>query len=53
MGVIGEIRCGFFFIYAPTPCSAVFLLHILVPVPALIKISCGAVWFLQFSQLCR
>jgi hypothetical protein len=35
-GVIGEVRCGFLLIYAPTPYSAVFLLH--APTPASIKI---------------
>jgi hypothetical protein len=40
--VIGEVRCGFLWIYAPTPYSAVFLLH--APAPALIKIGFGAVW---------
>ena len=39
-GVIGEVRCSFLRIYAPTPYSAVFLLH--APVPALIKINFGA-----------
>ena len=44
-GVIGEVRCGFIWIYAPTPYSAVFLLH----APAPIKIGfgavrCGLVW---------
>ena len=42
-GVIGEVRYGFLWIYAPTPYSAVFLLH--VPASASIKISFGAVWF--------
>ena len=42
-GVIGEVRCGFFWIYAPTPYSAIFLLHALTPAP--IKISFGAVQF--------
>jgi hypothetical protein len=46
-GVIGEVRCGFLRIYAPTPYSVVFLLH--APAPAPIKISfgavrCGLVW---------
>ena len=41
-GVIGEVRCGFLRIYAPTPYSAVFLLH--APAPAPIKIGFGAVW---------
>ena len=40
-GVISEVRCGFFWIYAPTPYSAVFLLH--APTPAPIKISFDAV----------
>jgi hypothetical protein len=40
-GVIGEVRCGFLQIYAPTPYSAVFLLH--VPTPAPIKIGFSAV----------
>ena len=44
-GVIGEVRCGFLRIYAPTLYSAVFLLH----TPAPIKISfdavrCGLMW---------
>jgi hypothetical protein len=26
-GVINEVQCGFFWIYAPTPYSTVFLLH--------------------------
>ena len=38
--VIGEVRCGFLRIYAPTPYSAVFLLH--APAPAPIKIGFGA-----------
>jgi hypothetical protein len=46
-GVIDEVRCGFLWIYAPTPYSAIFLLH--APAPAPIKIGfgavrCGAVW---------
>ncbi len=43
-GIIGEMQCDFFPIYAPTPYSTVFLLH--VPAPALIpiKIGFGAVW---------
>jgi hypothetical protein len=46
-GVIGEVRCGFLWIYTPTPYSAVFLLH--APTPAPIKIGfgavrCGLVW---------
>ena len=46
-GVIGEVRCGFFRIYAPTLYSAVFLLYVYAP--ALIKIGfgtvrCGLVW---------
>ena len=40
-GVIGEVRCGFLRIYAPTSYSAVFLLH----APAPIKIGFGAVRF--------
>ena len=42
-GVIGEIQYLFLRIYAPTPYSAVFLLH--APVPASIKIGFGAVRF--------
>ena len=42
-GVIGEVWCGFLQIYAPTPYSAVFLLH--APTPTLIKIGFGVVWF--------
>ena len=42
-GVIGEVRCGFLRIYAPTSYSAIFLLHALTPAP--IKISFGAVQF--------
>ena len=42
-GVIGEVRCGFLQIYAPTSYSAVFLLY--APAPASIKISFGAVQF--------
>ena len=42
-GVIGEVRCGFLWIYAPTPYSAVFLLH--APAPTFIKIGFGAVRF--------
>jgi hypothetical protein len=40
-GVIGEVRCGFLWIYAPIPYNAVFLL--LTPAFAPIKISFGAV----------
>ena len=40
-GIIGEVRCGFLRIYAPTPYSAVFLLH--APTP--IKIGFGAMQF--------
>ena len=40
-GVIGEVQCGFLWIYTPTPYSAVFLLH--APTPAPIKIDFGAV----------
>jgi hypothetical protein len=43
--VIGEVRCGFFRIYAPTPYSAVFLLHAPAPAPASIKIDFGAMRF--------
>ena len=39
-GVIGEVQCGFLRIYAPTPYSAVFLLH--TPAPTPIKIGFGA-----------
>ena len=42
-GVIGEVRCGFLWIYAPTSYSAVFLLH--APAPASIKIGFGTVRF--------
>ena len=42
-GIIGEVRYGFFWIYAPTPYSAVFLLHALTPAP--IKIGFKAVRF--------
>ena len=42
-GVIGEMRCGFLRIYALTPYSEVFLLH--VPTPASMKIGFGAVRF--------
>ena len=42
-GVIGEVRCGFLWIYAPTPYSAVFLLHALASTS--IKIDFGAVQF--------
>ena len=46
-GVIGEVRCSFLQIYAPTSYSVVFLLH--APAPAPIKIGfdtvrCGLVW---------
>ena len=40
-GVIGEVRCSFLRIYAPTSYSVVFLLH--APAPAPIKISLSAV----------
>jgi hypothetical protein len=40
-GVIGEVRCDFFRIYAPIPYSAVFLLYTLASAP--IKIGFGAV----------
>ena len=42
-GVIGEVRCSFLWIYAPTSYSAVFLLH--APASASIKISFGTVQF--------
>ena len=42
-GVIGEMQCRFLRIYAPTPYSAVFLLHAHAPVS--IKIGFGAVRF--------
>jgi hypothetical protein len=40
-GVIGEVRCGFLRIFAPTPYGAVFLFH--APTPAPTKIGLGAV----------
>jgi hypothetical protein len=46
-GVIGEVRCGFFKIYAPTPYSVISLLHTLAPAPIKIglgAVRCGAVW---------
>jgi hypothetical protein len=46
-GVIGEVRCGFLRIYAPTPSSAVFLLHASAPAPIKIGFGmarCSAVW---------
>ena len=51
-GVISEVRCGFLRIYAPTPYSAVFLLH--APAPAPIKIGfdtvrCGVGAVLRFG----
>ena len=39
MGVIGEVRCGFYQIYAPTPYNAVFLLHATASVPIKIGFS--------------
>jgi hypothetical protein len=42
-GIIGELRCNFFWIYIPTSYSAVFLLH--VPALASIKIGFGTVRF--------
>ena len=42
-GVIGEVRCGFLWIYTPTPYSAVFLLYTHAPAP--IKIGFGVVRF--------
>ena len=44
-GVIGELRYGFLRIYAPTPYSAVFLLHAHALAPTPIKIGFGAVRF--------
>ena len=52
-GVIGEVRCGFLRIYAPTPYSTVFLLHALASAPIKIGFStmrfglmrsCGLGW---------
>ena len=44
-GVIGEVRCGFFWIYAPTPYSVVFLLHALAPIKiGFGMVRCGLVW---------
>ncbi len=40
-GVIGEMWCGFLWIYAPTSYSVVFLLH--TPTPTPIKIGFGVV----------
>ena len=40
-GIIGEMRCDFLWIYAPTSYIAVFLLR--APTPASIKIGFGAV----------
>ena len=43
-GVIGEVRCGFLRIYAPTPYSTVFLLHALASAPIKIDLArCGSV----------
>ena len=42
-GVIGEVQCGFLWIYTPTPYSAVFLLYTHAPAP--IKIGFGVVRF--------
>jgi hypothetical protein len=42
------MRCGFLRIYAPTPYSAVFLLHAPTPVPIKIgfgTVRCGLVWY--------
>ena len=58
-GIIGEVRYGFFWIYAPTPYSAVFLLH--APTPAPIKIgystvrcnSCGCVGEAYTPKICH
>ena len=41
------MRYGFLWIYAPTPYSAVFLLHALAPAPIKIgfgAVRCGLVW---------
>jgi hypothetical protein len=48
-GVIGEVQCSFLQIYAPTPYSAVFLLHALALSPIkigfdLVRCSIGAVF---------
>jgi hypothetical protein len=46
-GVIGEMRCGFLRIFAPTPYSAVFLLYAPAPVPTKIgfdAVRCSLVW---------
>ena len=42
-GVIGEVRCDFLRIYAPTPYCVVFLLH--TSAPASIKIGFGTMRF--------
>ena len=47
-GVIGEVRCGFLRIFAPTPYSAVFLLHVPTPAPTKIglgAVRCGLMWY--------
>ena len=46
-GVIGEVRCGFLRIYAPTLYSVVFLLYASTPTPIKIGfgvVRCGLVW---------
>jgi hypothetical protein len=46
-GVIGEVRCGFLRISAPTSYSAVFLFHASAPAPTKIglgAVRCGLMW---------
>ena len=46
--VIGEVRCCFIRIYAPTLYSAVFLLHVPTPAPTKIglgAVRCGLMWY--------
>ena len=44
-GVISEVQCGFLRIYAPTPYSAVFLLHTVAPIKiGFGAVRCGLVW---------
>ena len=46
-GVIGEVRYGFFWIYALTSYSAVFLLHASAPTPikiGFVAVLCGLMW---------
>jgi hypothetical protein len=56
-GVIGEVQCSFFWIYTPTPYSAVFyFLHALALAPIKIgfgMLRCGLVRFLWVFRLCR